>query len=108
MVKCIDNSVFYAQVENPECKDCMKSCGPLNVTLRQRRRALGLTLQAVSVQCGVPICTISRLERGTIDPHLSTLRRVLTVLGLPGGAFYAEDRRTTPLSVGESGAGVGR
>jgi transcriptional regulator with XRE-family HTH domain len=49
--------------------------------LRQRREAAQLTLAQVSQRSGVTIAHLSRIENGLADPRLSTLQRVLNVMG---------------------------
>jgi len=49
--------------------------------LRQRREAAQLTLADVSRGSGVTIAHLSRIENGLTDPRLSTLQRVLDVMG---------------------------
>lgn len=49
--------------------------------LRQRRDAAHLTLAVVSQRSGVTIAHLSRIENGLTDPRLSTLRRILDVIG---------------------------
>jgi transcriptional regulator with XRE-family HTH domain len=49
--------------------------------LRQRREAAELTLAEVSQRSGVTIAHLSRIENGLTDPRLSTLQRVLDVMG---------------------------
>jgi len=49
--------------------------------LRRRREVARLTLADVSLRSGVAIAHLSRIENGLVDPRLSTLRRVLDVVG---------------------------
>jgi transcriptional regulator with XRE-family HTH domain len=73
---------------------------PINVEeLRSRvvehRRALGLSLRAASEDSGVPLNTLSRVERGHL-PDLANFGRLVTWLGLePAQFFYDTDRHRT-------------
>jgi len=49
--------------------------------LQQRRDAAQLTLAQVSRRSGVTIAHLSRIENGLADPRLSTLQRILDVMG---------------------------
>ena len=49
--------------------------------LRHRRDAAQLTLADVSRRSGVTIAHLSRIENGLADPRLSTLQRILDVIG---------------------------
>ena len=102
-----DNSDFCTQSQNADCKDCVKSRADLGAAIHRRRKALGWTLEALSVRSGVQICTISKLERGVIDPKLSTVNRVLTALPLPGVKARSQDKRTTPPSGKLDGVAAG-
>lgn len=46
----------------------------------QRRRELGLTQSKLAEMAGVSQAYVSRLEKGRLDPRLSTVRRILKVL----------------------------
>ena len=56
----------------------------------QRRREAGLSLRALSLQCGVPRSTLSRLERGATNVHAEAVSAVadaldMTLVDLFGG-----------------------
>lgn len=55
----------------------------------RRRRELGLTQAQLAQLAGVSQAYISRLEKGRLDPRLSTFKRILRVL--------EEDRRPRPV-----------
>lgn len=48
----------------------------------RRRRDVGLSLRALSEQCGVPRSTLSRLERGTTSVHAEAVAAVADALGM--------------------------
>jgi predicted transcriptional regulator len=49
--------------------------------LRWARRRAGLTQRQLAERTGVPQSTIGRIEAGTTDPRLSTIRRLLRACG---------------------------
>ncbi len=53
---------------------------PTPADLRQRRRDLGLTQQQVADAADVSQPLIARIEGDTVDPRLSTVRRIVEVL----------------------------
>ncbi|HDI74461.1 MAG: transcriptional regulator [Thermoprotei archaeon] len=48
--------------------------------IRSLRKRAGLTQKEVARRAGVSQSLIARIEAGTVDPRLSTLRKILTVL----------------------------
>ncbi len=54
----------------------------LGNTIRQRRRRLGVDQKRLSELSGVSVHTISDIESGKANPTVSTLHRLLDVLGL--------------------------
>ena len=48
--------------------------------LRRIRKSLGLTQKALAEKAGVSQSLIARIERKTVDPRLSTLKRILGAL----------------------------
>jgi transcriptional regulator with XRE-family HTH domain len=54
----------------------------IGFTIRRERLAQGLTLEALAARSGIAGPNLSRLERGGVDPRLSTVLRVLRALGL--------------------------
>jgi transcriptional regulator with XRE-family HTH domain len=50
--------------------------------LRELRRARNLTLEAVSVLADVDMATVSRLERGLVDPRPDTIVKLARGLGI--------------------------
>src|SRR5262245_66369215 len=62
----------------------MRTARALADQLRRRREALGLTLQEVSRQAAeldepVPVSTLSRIERGALDPGVRRLHVLLRI-----------------------------
>jgi len=67
----------------------------LQARVVEHRRALGLSLRAASEDSGVPLNTLSRVERGHL-PDLANFGRLVTWLGLePAQFFYDTERRRT-------------
>jgi transcriptional regulator with XRE-family HTH domain len=50
--------------------------------LSKRRRHVGMSIAELSRRSGVPRPNISRIERGLVDPRLSTIERLLAALTL--------------------------
>jgi transcriptional regulator with XRE-family HTH domain len=50
--------------------------------LRDLRRARGLTLEAVSVLSGIDVATVSRIERGQVEPRPDTIVKLARGLGM--------------------------
>lgn len=51
------------------------------------RRHLGLTQEEFAKRAGIPRPNISDIERGKIDPTLSTVRRLSAALGISAGGL---------------------
>ncbi len=49
--------------------------------LRYSRRRAGMTQRALAAATGIPQSSIARIERGTTDPRVDTLRRLLRATG---------------------------
>lgn len=62
----------------------------IGATIRRERLAQGLTLEGLAARSGIAGPNLSRLERGGIDPRLSTVLRVLRALGLGMDVVPAE------------------
>lgn len=54
----------------------------LGRTIRNRREFLNLRQEDVAEISGVAIKTIHSIEKGTGNPSIGTLRKILTVLGM--------------------------
>jgi len=59
----------------------------LRARLVEHRRALGLSLRAAAEDSGVPLNTLSRVERGHL-PDLANFSRLMTWLGLEPARFF--------------------
>lgn len=68
--------------------------------LRELRVSRGMSLRALADRSGVTAASLSLIENGKNSPSVSTLKKVLTALGLTLGDFFAA---ATPA---EAGAGV--
>ncbi len=68
----------------------------LGVHLRERRKALNLTLKEVADRAGLSVGFISQIERSITTPSLSSLVSVSRVLGLHVSEFLAQPRVDTP------------
>jgi predicted transcriptional regulator len=77
---------------------------PSGHTIREMRAAAGLTQKALAERTGLSQSLISRIERGTVDPRTSTLRKILEALSsLVVHATFARDIMRSPvISVTES------
>lgn len=53
-----------------------------NVLLQRARARAGLTQRALAARAGVPQSTVARIERGRLDPRISTLDRLLRACGV--------------------------
>lgn len=53
----------------------------IGAELAELRRQRGLTLRALSAQCGVSFENISRIEKGRYNPSVAVLSKVLHALG---------------------------
>ncbi len=54
----------------------------IGLTIKDRRKELGVTQQEVAELAGVGINSLVAIERGKGNPSLKTLLRILEVLGL--------------------------
>lgn len=50
--------------------------------LKQRRKILGLSQQDLAEMSGVSLPTVKDIERGLANPSLSTITKLLDVLGM--------------------------
>ncbi len=65
--------------------------------LRERR---GLSLRKLGALSGVHYISIVRIESGTLDPRLSTLRRLAEALGVTLSELAGEQPSTTASAKG--------
>lgn len=53
---------------------------PTGDVIRRLRKAVGLTQKELAKRAGLSQSLISRIERGNVDPRLSTIRRIMNVI----------------------------
>ena len=58
--------------------------------LREARNRKGLTVREIARQIGVSPSLISQIERDKVNPSVSTLWGLVTVLGLTMGELFSE------------------
>ncbi|MDQ0322487.1 transcriptional regulator with XRE-family HTH domain [Pararhizobium capsulatum DSM 1112] len=77
--------------------------------LRDRRKALKLTLQEVADQAGFSVGFISQIERGITVPSLVSLVSVCRVLKIDVGSMFQQPKSEAPVtrSVGRTVYGLG-
>ncbi len=56
--------------------------------LRALRERRGLTIAALARQVGISAAAISQIESGTVQPSVTTLRRLAAALGVPVFRFF--------------------
>ncbi|MEI2298625.1 helix-turn-helix domain-containing protein [Ensifer sp. MJa1] len=71
---------------------------PLGDRLRQRRKALKLTLQEVADRAGFSVGFISQIERGITVPSLTSLIAVCRILEVEAGSFLNPPKVATPFT----------
>ena len=62
----------------------------LGAAVREARRRLGLSVQALSDKAGVSFGLVSQLERGMGNPSLQSIQRLAAALGVPVGQLLDE------------------
>ncbi|MHC4537869.1 MAG: CBS domain-containing protein [Planctomycetota bacterium] len=67
--------------------------------LRKLRKSIGLTQKALAEKAGVSQSLIARIERKTVDPRLSTLKRILSALTLAKADRTVKDIMHLPVIV---------
>ena len=72
---------------------------PLGQRLRDRRRALGLTLKEVADGAGLSVGFISQVERGLAAPSISSLAGISRVLGVPISEFLSQPKGDVPFTL---------
>ena len=65
--------------------------------LKRLRQAAGLTQKQLAEEAGVSQSLIARIERGTVDPRFSTVRRIVAVLVPVKGPRTARDIMSSPV-----------
>ncbi|MDO6966414.1 helix-turn-helix domain-containing protein [Rhizobium alvei] len=78
--------------------DVTPAIAPLGERLRQRRKALKLTLQDVADGAGFSVGFISQIERGITVPSLTSLVAVCRVLKEDVGTFFQQPRVDDPVT----------
>lgn len=71
---------------------------PLGDRLRQRRKALKMTLQEVADEAGFSVGFISQIERGITVPSLTSLIAVCRTLRVEAGSFLNPPKVATPFT----------
>jgi predicted transcriptional regulator len=66
--------------------------------MRQLRKKAGLTQKELASRAKVSQSLIARIERGTVDPRLSTLRKILEALGSTPSIKRAKDVMNSPVA----------
>ena len=68
-------------------------------TIRERRRALGISQERLARDAGLTWSAVQRLEAGkTTDPHYSTLSGIAHVLGTTVAELVGEEQLAVPLA----------
>jgi transcriptional regulator with XRE-family HTH domain len=86
----------------------------LGATVRAQRERRGLTIASLARRVGVSAAAVSQIESGTIQPSLTTLRKIAAALGVPVFRFFLPDesdavkviRRSERKSIQASRSGV--
>ena len=68
----------------------------LGNSIRQRRKSLALTLQALAGQVGADAGNLSRIERGELGVNESLLRKIAAALNTTPASLYARSEATQP------------
>ncbi len=69
----------------------------LGATIREARKRLGLSVQALAEKAGVSFGLVSQLERGLGNPSLQSVQRLAGAIGIPVGQLL--DEPSAPLAV---------
>ena len=82
---------------------------PTPENLRRLRKAAGLTQAELAKRAGVSQSLIARIEAGTVNPRLSTLRKILSALEeYVKEEFKARDVMNSPVITVGDGEGIDR
>jgi HTH-type transcriptional repressor of puuD len=71
--------------------------------IREARRAQGLTQEEVALAAGVATRALHAIEHGRVRPLLSTMQRILSVLGLTLEIVPRSTRRMSEPDAAEDG-----
>ncbi|MGN6793977.1 MAG: helix-turn-helix domain-containing protein [Streptosporangiaceae bacterium] len=63
----------------------------LGATVRAQREQRGLTIASLARRVGVSAAAVSQIESGTVQPSLTTLRKLAAALGVPVFRFFLPD-----------------
>lgn len=63
--------------------------------VRDVRKQKGLTLQKLSEKTGLSSSLLSQIERGLVDPTVSTFWKICAALNIPFSFFFDGDKETT-------------
>jgi predicted transcriptional regulator len=74
-----------------------------NEFLKQLRKNSGMTQAQLAEKAGVTQGYIAQIEKGTVDPRLSVVNKILQILGEREQAITAEDIMTSNLLFGRPG-----
>lgn len=77
--------------------DEQRAVETLGAAVRDARKRLGLSVQALSEKAGVSFGLVSQLERGLGNPSLQSLQRLAGALGIPVAQLL--DEPAAPLAV---------
>lgn len=80
----------------PETDDTARRDNALGTRLRALREARGLTQRELAARAGVASTTVSMIETDRISPSVSSLKRVVSALGLSLAEFFADGEQETP------------
>lgn len=65
--------------------------------LKRLRQAAGFTQKQLAKKAGVSQSFIARIERGTVDPRFSTMRRIVAALTSSRSTLTAKDIMSSPV-----------
>ena len=68
----------------------------LGNSIRQSRKSLNITLQAIAMQVGADAGNLSRIERGELGVNESLLRKIAAALNTTPASLYAQSEVTAP------------
>lgn len=71
----------------------------LAIRIRQFRRELGVSLDAVATKTGLTRGFLSKVERGLAIPSIASLIRIAQALDRPVSAFFGEEKEDEPVSL---------
>jgi transcriptional regulator with XRE-family HTH domain len=66
--------------------------------LRTERQSQGMTVREIARRVGVSPSLISQIERGKVNPSVSTLWTLVTVLGLPMSELFSDAQPSQDIS----------